>query len=153
MEVLNIYMLTEEEEIVVRNLAYGETPSAVDAQGILALVKDEVLAKHTEVYPATTAIDQALNEALAAQNGSLALYPNPAVGEQVTALFNTTTTGSKKIRVYNYVGELVAEVAITEGLQTGEVVLSADLFETGLYVVHLVVGEQTVATQTLSFVQ
>lgn len=45
----NIYMMTEAEENLVREIAYGETTSAVDAQGVLALVFDEVLAKHRKI--------------------------------------------------------------------------------------------------------
>jgi hypothetical protein len=150
----NVFMLTETEENLVREIAYGETASAVDAQGILALVHNEVLAKHTEKYPNTDSIENAAYELMASQNSQLTVYPNPAFSQNITAQYETTSnSNNKQIKVYNYAGELMATIDIEAGQQSGEVIVNASGFETGLYLVHFVIDGNVVAYKTLSFVK
>lgn len=150
----NIFMLTEAEQFAIREIAYGSTTSAVDAQGILAIVYNEVLAKHIEKYPGADNIDKEMYELKAAQNSRLTIYPNPANAENITALFETASySNNKQIKIYNYIGTLMAEVNLDAGIQNGEISLDILGFETGLYSVHFVIDGVVVAHKTLSYVQ
>jgi hypothetical protein len=149
----NIFMLTETEYNTIYNIAYGETTSATDAQGILALITGDVLSKHVEIYPGIDSINVAVNQYLDAQNSFVTLYPNPATGvDVVTASYKVSQIDDNtKIMVYDYMGNLITQTPITGGDLEGEVVINTTDLETGLYVVRLLVNNQVVATSILSY--
>ena len=113
-----------------------------------------MLAKHIEKYPGADNIDKEMYELKAAQNSRLTIYPNPANAENITALFETASySNNKQIKIYNYIGTLMAEVNLDAGIQNGEISLDILGFETGLYSVHFVIDGVVVAHKTLSYVQ
>jgi hypothetical protein len=109
---------------------------------------------NTEKYPNTDSIAYAATQLFAAQSSHLTIYPNPSFSQNVTAHFETTSdSNNKQIKVYSYLGELVATIAIDAGQQSGEVVLNTNCYETGLYLVHFVIDGNVVSYKTLSFVK
>jgi hypothetical protein len=146
-------MLTEAEESLVRTIAYGQTASATDAQGILALVYGEVLAKHIEKYPGMQDVEDALAALSSAQNSTISVYPNPAENEEVTIAFETQSlSNNKQIAIYNYVGHLVTQITLDNGVQNGQVVVPAASFENGFYSVHFLIDDQVVSQKMLAVV-
>ncbi len=148
----NIFQLSPSQYETVREIAYGETASNTDAQGILALVYNEQLAKHIEKTTEENAPENVSgNNNLA--NSSMVITPNPAYNENISVQYATTSTSSnKKMMVYDYSGNFITESALfTE--QNGSVVFSAENFETGLYLVLFSIDGVVVNHKLLNFVK
>ncbi|MEI6507316.1 MAG: T9SS type A sorting domain-containing protein [Bacteroidota bacterium] len=147
----NIFQLSESQFTAIRTMAYGNTTSAPDAQGILAMVYGEQVGKGIEPVP-----DQNNANNSGVVNGitsQLIVYPNPSFSQNIYLNYTTTSSDNNfVIKVYDFTGNLITTKDV-EG-NTGEIMLTANNFTTGLYVAQLVTnGGLILDTFKFNFVQ
>lgn len=148
----NIFQLDSNQYHTVRTIAYGETASNIDAQGILALVYNEQLAKHIEKSSLVSTLE---NDSINSDsvNGTIIIIPNPAFNEDVTIQYvSNSNSTAKKIFIYDYSGNLITESASLNNAN-GSVVFSSEYFNTGLYIVLFSIDGTVVNHKLLNFIK
>jgi len=109
------------------------------------VVAENVEANNVKWLQITVTLYTGVNSIDASYN--VAVFPNPSHGD-VNFVFNSPSTKSATIRIYDYIGKLTDEFT-AEMVQNSETTIHHSISEKGIYLVQIKIGEDIIYTKLI----
>ena len=127
------FVLSQSQDSLLQIIADEESPESAYAQGILALLKEQLFDR-TLVIDSTGAAKKAKDFISAKGQGDLLIYPNPGSEEVYIELPNSLDKDAN-LSIYDIAGKQLRTVRIEEG--QNKVVQSVNDLHSGIYFITI----------------